>query len=187
MRNILFITIFTLIFSGCSGRSGKTTGSNTNPLSTDNDGVQCSEHQELIADKCECVSGYVLDDQAKCVLVTQEKPQLAVPLVINLGTNVYKFDDVRDLEGNIVSAGSIRYIYKRLGDIISQLECSVFTDPLDCTKGTVYPKGTSVTLVSGKWCLKAIACADEYKESDVLEKLISASTGSGGAVTEEPK
>ena len=157
MNKIFLVVLATVILTSCgfgSSHSTRTTGT------------------EAIVTECD--TGYVLDN-AKCI------PVLAAPTVSNssvaLGTNSMSFKlntTVKDMNGNVVDTGKIHYV--------SGLNCPDITCD---SSGTTTYAGSAISFVSTDttkitiFCIKAISCADGYKDSDVFSHTYSVG-GPGG-------
>lgn len=174
MKKILFVALATLVFTACAGRSGSSGSGGTDPLT-----VNCSQNEELVNGVCSCVSGYVADSNGDCVL---DKLQLATPSMpatfIGASTFTIKFNTVKDGEGNTISGAKIHYKYQKMSSSATTTigVCTALAATnVTCDSGTIIAPNTSASpiLDKGAYCLKAIACADEYKPSALLIKAIN--------------
>ncbi|MCX6112600.1 MAG: hypothetical protein NTY22_04855 [Proteobacteria bacterium] len=187
MKKILFITLATLVFVSCSGRSGRDGGTTTNPPIVPS---SCSDsNATLVNGTCECNTGYA-DDQGTCVQIQLATPTLRATGTVS-GCFVIAFNDVQDLSSNKIASGKIYFIYKNMtvntskastggGGAIDANMCNkTYTDPVSCGVGNIYPPAVT-PIGAGTYCIKAISCADGYKDSAIFIKQQTITSGSGG-------
>ena len=179
MKKILLIALMTLFVVSCSGRgrSSSSSSSGLTPNTGDNGGdgntnTVCVEHASLVNGACVCDSGYSFDTQGTCIAIIVGKVKLAKPTLIVTG-NIYKFDDVKDINGVTLPSGvgHIHYVYVKR-DSLFETPCETATYPhtLDCIDTHTLYTGpvTLPATVTGNFCGKAISCADGYDTSDIM-------------------
>jgi hypothetical protein len=166
MKKILFTAIAILIFAGCQARTKMGASDELQVLSAEPD---CQEYAEAVGGECACIGGYEKDDQGACVA---EKIKLAAPSIPSVtvrDNNKLAFNAVKDINGEAVASGKVHFIFKKFLVASSQVNCeAAYTDPLDCNTGAVY--SAVVTMPTGFYCIKAIACDDAYKPSEIMVK-----------------
>ncbi|MCX6112527.1 MAG: hypothetical protein NTY22_04475 [Proteobacteria bacterium] len=145
--------------------------------------IQCPENSALNATtgNCVCVAGYKFNSTGTCVTEGTNLGivQLAKPFMlfgVNMQANIWHYDyspvtDVNEVE---VPTAVIRTMHITLtgSDEENAALCSSWAaEPMDCTDGDIHTG--QVDIPNGHFCVKAIACDDNYQTSDISYYVLS--------------